>query len=203
VLRRTFRDNANCALEALPCVGAKFRGLLFWVVAMTVDTDPDVTFAAVGRAITAWETLEAHLSYLYSIFVDKPLAFAALDQYGRENKIFNDRMTALCKAGRKYFQRCPSQKKEGEVDSLIAETRRLSVFRHQIAHGAVIGKEMFHDGEDVIAYSIVPASHSIYSLTKTTTPYSYNSTDIHNFELKFAAHAERVRAFNHALCPIP
>lgn len=169
---------------------------------MNFSSDMDAIFAAVGRATTAWETLEAHLSYLYSIFVGKPLDFSALKEYGRKNKIFELRMQALCEAGAKYFQTAPSQPKESELHSLISGARRLAVFRHQIAHGVVDGYERAEGG---IVYKLVPPSHGVFHLTKATgqEKYSYGSAEIDKFKAEFDAHSERAKAFNHSLHPLP
>jgi hypothetical protein len=161
-----------------------------------IEEDREATYAAVGRALSAWETLEAHLSYLYSIFVGRPLAPAALSGYGRENKVFNKRMTALCKAGCKYIQARPAQQSlESELDALIVEARRLATFRNQIAHGVVWGKESDS------AYSLVSSSHGVFGLTHL--PYRYRVAEINKFEAEFVTHGARVQAFNQALCPKP
>jgi hypothetical protein len=163
-----------------------------------IDEDREATYAAVGRALSAWETLEAHLSYLYSIFVGKPLVPAALSGYGRENKVFNRRMTALCKAGCEYIQARPAQQSlESELDALIVVARRLATSRNQIAHGVVQGKE---SGSSIV-YSLVSSSHGVFGLTHL--PYSYRVAELNKFEAEFDAHAACVQAFNQALCPKP
>ena len=44
---------------------------------MSTDRDLNTLYAAVGRAMSAWETLEANFSYLYSIFVGSPMQVEA------------------------------------------------------------------------------------------------------------------------------
>jgi hypothetical protein len=144
------------------------------------DYDPDVTFNAVGRAISAWETLEAHLSYLYSIFIGKPMLIDALEAYGRENKIFEQRIRGLCGTAEAYFMKQPSQDREGEVDAIISEARRLSIYRHQIAHGiitAIMVAEVANNDQEVedlfqrgpkFCYCVVPPWYGAIHLTKET-----------------------------------
>jgi hypothetical protein len=44
---------------------------------MSTDRDLNTLYAAVGRAMSAWETLEANFSYLYAIFVGSPMQVEA------------------------------------------------------------------------------------------------------------------------------
>ena len=104
---------------------------------MDFDVTPEPLFRAVGRAMSSWERLEAHLSYLYSILVKKPMQIEALQAYGRDQRIFDLRMKALKKAADGYEILSPSQERESLLDSLIGEARQLSTCRNQIAHGVV------------------------------------------------------------------
>jgi hypothetical protein len=80
---------------------------------MRADPNIDTLFAAIGRATNAWETLEAHFSYLYSILVGRPMDIAAMKAYGREARIFAKRMEALDHASEQFFVSNPSQEREG------------------------------------------------------------------------------------------
>ncbi len=167
-----------------------------------------MTFAAVGSAMTAWETLEAHLSHLYSIFIGKPLLADALEQYGRDSKIFKDRMNSLCEAGRVFFVASPSQEYEAILDGIIREAKRLAVFRHQIAHGLVVSLASYpgiptESGMQIPlpAFLLMPPSHGLFHLTKTTGHYRYGAKEINEYADEFYALGTKVQNFNRTLLP--
>lgn len=170
------------------------------------DLDVNVLYAAVGRALCAWETLEAHLSYLYSICIERPMQIEALQEYGRDARIFQKRMDALASAAAKYFQKHPSQVREGILDDLIADSRKLAEKRNQIAHGIVYSMTVFSrraGGEDVLTpgYAMVPPSHGVFHLTKATGQYFYNSPAIIDYTKDFIDLARRVAEFTSTLNP--
>jgi hypothetical protein len=171
---------------------------------MPADIDINVTYAAVGRAASAWESLEAHLSYLYSIFLGKPTHGRIMQEYGKDGRIFDMRMQALCKAAQVYFRRAPHQSHEATVDSFIFETRRLSIRRHQIVHGFVSSSPMFFSELNIITpgFFLVPPLHGIFHLTKTTGHYLYSSKEIDAYTDAFNALASRVKDFCDVLYPV-
>src|SRR5258708_4844759 len=96
------------------------------------DQHEEGVYAAVGRALSMWETLEAALSYTYSIFEGRPVDYELLENYGREAKIFKERIATLELAAEKYFRFRPNQNEECRFAAFIAEAKRLSTFRNQI-----------------------------------------------------------------------
>lgn len=157
------------------------------------DTTPEAIYVAVGYATSKWETLEAHLSFMFSIFEGNPLDRDILRNYGREAKIFNDRIASLRKSACKYFRSAPNQHEEARVEAMIAEAVRLSNFRHRIAHGIVSGQELTTHDE----YRLVPPDHGLFHLTKRDGYYAYSSDDIKARAREFTDLAAQVQAFNH------
>jgi hypothetical protein len=164
--------------------------------------DPTALFSAVGRATSAWETLEAHLSYLYSIFVGKPMLVDALEEYGRDRTTVPARMAELCKVGKAYFTKFPSQELEAMLADIIKDTRALSGKRHQIAHGIVHTLPAFTGAQDEHGWYIpspgfllMPPWHALYNLARKgkEDQYRYGSREIGEWTQKFLACAERAK----------
>ena len=163
------------------------------------DQEEETVYAAVGRALSMWETLEATLSYAYSIFEGRPIDYELLESYGREGRTFKDRMNILEQSAEKYFRSRPNQNEECRVAAFISEAVKLSTFRHQIAHGLLSGKE---DYTDRVYYAIVPPSNGYFHLTKRDGHYySYGSKELNAFAHSFIELARAVQAFNHERHP--
>jgi hypothetical protein len=161
---------------------------------MPADIDIHITYAAVGQAASAWETLEAHLSYLYSIFIGNPMQGIIMQEYGREGRTFEMRMQSLCEAAHVYFRRVPNQSYEATVDSLIREARSLSIKRHQIVHGFVSSALMFFSEHSIIrpGFFLMPPIYGVFHLTKSTGYYLYSSKEIDAYATEFHALASCV-----------
>jgi hypothetical protein len=101
------------------------------------ETDPNQLYIAVGRAIHAWENMEATLARLYATLAGLPERPDAVANYGAENKIFGHRVAALKDAADIYFISAPNQDREAELSELLAEAVALSIKRHRIAHGYI------------------------------------------------------------------
>jgi hypothetical protein len=170
---------------------------------MPADIDINITYAAVGRAASAWETLEAHLSYLYSIFIGNPMQGRIMEEYGREGRIFELRMQTLCEAAHAYFLKVPNQEYEAIVDSIILEARRLSIRRHQIVHGIVSSAQIFSSENNIITpgFFLVPPLHGVFHLTKNTGHYLYSSKEIDAYAAEFHVLASRVEDFHKVISP--
>lgn len=160
------------------------------------DTTIESIYVAVGRALTKWETLECHLSYMYSIFDGRPLNIIVLERYGECGSIFKRRMDQLEGAADKYFQSSPNQAEEALVVYCIAEARRLANFRHRIAHGMVVGIENVGGN----TFCLMPPSHGYFHLTKRDGAYAYSSEEIDKYTEEFLDLAKRVQKFNHERC---
>jgi hypothetical protein len=172
--------------------------------------NPDITYAAVGRATSAWETLEAHLSYLYSIFVEKPMLVDAMEEYGRDRTTITARTKALNDAATAYFVKFPNQNHEAILGCIIKETEELASKRHQIAHGVVNRLPAFTGSKNELGYYadswgylLMPPWHALYNLArkKGDDHYRWGSQDIDAWTAKFYACAERVNKLAEAINP--
>jgi hypothetical protein len=101
------------------------------------ETDPNLLYMAVGRAIHAWESMEEALAQLYLKFKSIPFNPAELAAYGKEHRRFADRKDALEQASREFFVGSPDQETEGQFRFIVAELDELAIERHRIAHGHI------------------------------------------------------------------
>ena len=168
------------------------------------DLDATFLYAAVGRALCAWETLEAHLSYLYSICIERPMEIKALEEYGREAKTFPQRMTALKSAAERYFQKNPSQLHEGILDGLVEDASELVQKRNQIAHGIVYSMTSVSKGSNgevrlVPGYAMVPPWHGTFHIKGDD--FFYTSRAIIDYTDDYIELAGRVAALTGTLNP--
>ncbi|MCP3408817.1 hypothetical protein [Bradyrhizobium sp. CCGB01] len=162
------------------------------------DTTPETIYAAVGQALSKWETLEAHLSFTYSIFEGRPVDHDLLERYGHEGRIFKDRMNILNQSAERYFRRKPDQAEEARFKDLVSDAVRLSNLRHRIAHGMVAGAEVV-TGQ--FEFWLVPPAHGFFHLTKRDGDYRYSSEDIDRCASEFMEHATQIQKFNHERHP--
>lgn len=147
--------------------------------------------------MSKWETLEAHLSFTYSIFEGRPIDHKFIEDYGRENSIFKNRMERLEKSAERYFQSKPDQVQEGRFACLLKQAKELSSYRHNIAHGMVVGLDL----PSRQVFVLVPPAHGFFHLTKKTGDYSYRPTDIASYTRRFNDLSRLVQAFNHERHP--
>jgi hypothetical protein len=173
-------------------------------VTLDPDADPDLTYAAVGRATSAWEQLEARLADLYSIFVGKPQQTEALIEYGREGRNFEARMKTLSRVAPLYLQ---DQRHEAQFDHLLSEVKDLSILRNQVAHGTVVAVPIGggtpgtpFPATGAFGWFLAPPWYALYPLMKRTDAlYLYNAAVINGFAELFSACAAKVRDFRNRL----
>lgn len=128
-------------------------------------------------------------------------------EYGREGRIFTDRMRVLSAAAEHYFVRKPSQAVEGAFDEIVDEAISLSINRHQIAHGLVASipiVERRGEKEEVrsIGYLLVPPWYAFQNLTKAHgQPYFYGSEALLHYAKKFIGCSARAKKLGLALDP--
>ena len=92
-------------------------------------------FAAMGRALNAWEEVEIASAHLYAAFIaGDRFDSKANHAYGAETN-FNQRSAGLQRAADKYFIEQPSQPIEGEFCRLMRIIIGYSARRNDIAHG--------------------------------------------------------------------
>ena len=128
------------------------------------DSSPELTFAAVGRAMTEWEELELYLARLYAKFLGiPPIKAIAIPEY-RDVANFHSRAATIQKAATTYFVSHPNQDREGEFEKVLEDIRQLASRRNDIAHGVVKlwwnHKETFSQAVDRNEYMLVPSTYS-------------------------------------------
>jgi hypothetical protein len=158
------------------------------------DPSIDLTFAAVGRAMSEWEELELYLARLYAKFLGiPPINAIAIPEY-RDAANFHTRATVIKNAATKYFVSHPSQEKEGEFEQVLDDIRRLASRRNDIAHGVVKlwwnHKETSSQAIDRNEYMLVPSTYSDKKFSNDREPsYLFRSIEIN----QFADHFRRYR----------
>jgi hypothetical protein len=98
------------------------------------DDHEDISYAAIGRLTSQWESIESELSHLYAIFIGQYFKHEAYDEYFEKTRNFNMRLKAIEESGAKFFL---NQKTEIEFHALITKIRGFSERRHEVAHGIV------------------------------------------------------------------
>lgn len=101
------------------------------------ETDPNVLYAAVGRAIHRWENMELALARLYVILSGLPDRPDSYVPYGTEYRKFSMRKVAVERAAEKFFVSRPDQMLEGELRRILQTLDELAIVRHRIAHGHI------------------------------------------------------------------
>jgi hypothetical protein len=158
------------------------------------DTSADLTFAAVGRAMSEWEELERYLARLYSKFLKiPPIRAIAVPEY-RNAAIFRVRADVIEKAAERYFVAHPAQDREAGFTQLMTEIRQLSNRRNDIAHGVVKlwwnHKETFSEAVDRNEYMLTPSTYMDKKFGDERSPqYLLRSVEIN----QFADHFRRYR----------
>lgn len=162
------------------------------------DTNPDVLFAAVGRALSEWEFVESGLGDLFAILVGAPwgaypISEPAVRAYGSIPG-FQSRASMLEEAAEGYFSRYRNDAeritnegmKERVHRTISVECKNFSSRRNEIAHGRIM---LFPKGQNFL----IP---SMYASKKTPVgqmmKYCYNSADIIYYSQQFTELAERV-----------
>ena len=150
------------------------------------DDNEDVTFTAVGRVMTQWESIEFELARLYSTFVGKPDDYSALREYG-QGRIFRERLNDIKRAADAFFLVSPGQDVEGGFLEIETYTRGFSERRNDTAHGVVFkisGLEYLADRLDSSVrnkpqFALIPLLHTIRRHDDDWFPiYAYTSREL-------------------------
>ena len=118
------------------------------------DHDPQITYAAVGEALSMWECMEYRLAELYTIFRRAPYDMEALKQFANTGKIFSQRLAALRRARFGVLQRRAVGVGAGKTGHARAADRALRLERSALAvqPGAEAGKGRAPPRRVVFAY---------------------------------------------------
>ena len=148
------------------------------------DDNERLTFDGVGRAITAWESVEFELSRLYSIFAGDPDG-SAIQEYGR-GQIFRERLKSLKEAGERAFIRRPDQGLEDIMGCLGGTAQGYSNRRNEVAHGIVFlvssltfFRVRFCTAAGECSWALIPTYYNIRKHNNDGAPtYAYTSTEL-------------------------
>lgn len=91
----------------------------------------------VGKCLSEWEHVEAALSRLYDVLLDKPSPSTAHRRYGGP-RLFEDRTALVERAADRHFVRHPDERLRADLLDLLSRLREASRQRDEIAHGLVM-----------------------------------------------------------------
>lgn len=91
----------------------------------------------VGKCLSEWEHVEAALSRLYDVLLDKRSPSTAHRRYG-EPRLFEDRTALVERAADRHFVTHPDKPLRIALLELLSRLRQASRQRDEIAHGLVI-----------------------------------------------------------------
>jgi hypothetical protein len=168
------------------------------------DDDQTVLFAAVGKALSQWEYLEAYLGLIYGLFVGntKP-ASPAMRAYGSIVG-FNARQEMAKEASSAFFRLYFSISKD-QIDlyrHITKAAKDYSPRRNDIAHGIVqpyVNPKRIPSG-----YALIPSRHATKKyaflddptqLDVTSPKYAYTSIEIDMFARHFGGIANEAMNF--------
>lgn len=101
------------------------------------DVTADITYTAVGRALSSWEYFESEFSKLFIRFLGlNSDNLPAIRAYGSV-LAFQGRMAMVERAAEAFFFAKPSNELKAAVGNIIEQARGYSARRNEIAHGVV------------------------------------------------------------------
>lgn len=158
------------------------------------DPSADITFTAVGRAMTEWEHVESALGdfFAFLLGVDFGLSDPALRAYGSVTS-FSNRATMLEQAAEAFFHINPNPQFKERFRRLITiECRKFSARRNEIAHGRVLAG---FDKAGGISHFLMPSLYAVKKWDLQNIPqYLYTSKEISHFSREFDSLYHRVAA---------
>jgi hypothetical protein len=170
------------------------------------DRDENNLFAAIGRALTEWEQVEAACAELFAIVVsvsNKSTHQApAIRAYGTVIS-FPARCEMLKAAADAYFHRRKKKKVQfsGRLMKLLNDCQQFSARRNEIAHGRVINVVRSRGNKNKqIGFLLIPSFYNPkkYKIDRIVT-YQYSSKEVIYFSQEFTKLYLQVYAFGEAL----
>lgn len=176
------------------------------------DADKNVTFAAVGSALSAWEKLEESVTKIFSDLVSPDQTSLAAERAYGSVLSFRGRADLVDAAADAAFFLSPNDPLKAALDDLVKEIRNFASRRNEIAHGKVTdyyrpsGLLLLVTGHRTrrAGYVLEPTSYAtnkrelhpgrILLETAYQKPrYAYSSTEILTFQTHFERLAEQAR----------
>jgi hypothetical protein len=173
------------------------------------DPTPDLTYGAVGYALSTWEELEYVLFDLFARLSGRNMAHNDTMVLYSQGRIFRDRFDTLLRAFGDYFRRYPNQHMEGDFDALAATILCGAEQRNNISHGIVVASifgfppSAFRSIPREGSWYLIPANYNFRKQILGSSGmamdfqagYIYTSTDIENIADKFFETMKDVRGF--------
>ncbi len=101
------------------------------------DMWEQLTYAAVGRAMSRWEAVEVEFAQLYALLCGGDRFDETLSQEYGEKDNFRARLIGLNARVCRYFIAHPDQRFEAKMRRVLADAGNFSARRNDIAHGIV------------------------------------------------------------------
>jgi hypothetical protein len=165
------------------------------------DATHDVTFAAVGEALSKWEWFEANLSLVFSCLLGTGYGnMAALRAYGSVES-FRGRANLIEHAAEVYFKYKPNDDLHADLKNLLrTAVNNFSARRNEIAHG-IVNPYITIENEKTVrkGFVLFPAYYATRKrklpearepLMDTKPNYVYSSLEIKRFTEEFDKLAE-------------
>jgi hypothetical protein len=160
------------------------------------DPTNDITFAAVGAALSQWEWFEGNLSLAFSYLLGTGYGnMAAIRAYGSVES-FRGRANLIESAAEVYFKNKPNDALHQAIKNLLTlSSNKFSARRNEIAHGIVNPYFKIENDQSVQkGYVLYPAYYATRKrklpesgpLMDTMPTYVYSSTEIRNFGAEFS-----------------
>ena len=162
----------------------------------------DITFRAIGQALSQWEYFEGNLSLTFSYLLGTGYGnLAALRAYGSVES-FRGRANLLEHAAEVYFEFKPNDDLHKLLSGLLKDaTSKFSARRNEIAH-VIVNQYFVEKGQTTTfkGYVLYPAYYATrkrdlpkpgFPLFDTTPSYIYSSLEINQFGRQFENLANR------------
>lgn len=157
----------------------------------TGDTDRNIAYASVGRALSQWEMFELHLSHFFCELIGDGSYYSlpARRAYGSV-VTFRGRLDMIREAARSFTFAYDLPRDMEDIGRLLEEIAKFGARRNEIAHGIVSRYEDVFWSELLgTGYVLVPP---IYSTSKqrldqygTDPRYIYSSAEIDKYSYWF------------------
>jgi hypothetical protein len=164
------------------------------------DTSNDITFRAVGQALSQWEWFEGNLSLAFSYLIGTGYGNIAASRAYGSVEVFRVRKNLIENAAEVYFKYTKDDHLQAELESLLKQANEFSGRRNEIAHGIV--NQYFAVKPGVVTHKgwvLYPAYYATRKrklpekepLTDITPTYAYSSVEIEYFGREFSKLAQK------------
>lgn len=122
------------------------------------DPDPQITFAAVGEALSHWEHLEGLIASLFASFVSDHGDNLPAKRAYVAVRTFEGRMEMLRASAEAFFSAFPDEGLQDTYQKFLKSVKEFAPRRNDIAHGVVA--EFYRNIDNGLVY--VPGYFALY-----------------------------------------